>query len=100
VLSKTKSQIKELYKEKSSMAIAAKIRGYGSTIYKRSDKPKYCVNCGYDKHYEVCHIKQVKDFPDTASMAEIHALDNLIALCPNCHWELDHGMLRIQDIVK
>lgn len=77
------------------MAIAAKIRGYGRVIYDKSTKPKLCINCGYNKHYEVCHIVAIKDFPDAATMSEVHALDNLIALCPNCHWEFDHGMLTL-----
>lgn len=98
ILAYTIGQIRELYKDKSSMAVAAKIRGYGQTIYKNSDKPKYCIHCGYSKFYEICHIIAVKDFPDTATMAEVHAIDNLIALCPNCHWEYDHGMLSIEQI--
>ena len=98
VLGYTIAQIKELYKDKTSMAVAAKIRGYGATIYNRSTRPKYCVNCYYSRHYEVCHIRQVKDFPETATMAEVHALDNLIALCPTCHWQLDHGMLDVDTI--
>jgi 5-methylcytosine-specific restriction endonuclease McrA len=91
----TLGDIRELYKDKSSMNVAAKVRGYGATIYRNSDKPKHCVNCGYSKFYEVCHIRAVKDFPGTATMSEVHSLDNLIALCPNCHWEFDHGMLTL-----
>jgi hypothetical protein len=25
-------------------------------------------------------------------MRVVNSLENLIALCPNCHWELDHGL--------
>lgn len=96
ILNTTILQIKTLYKDKTSLAVAAKIRGYAKTIYNASDKPKYCVNCGYSKHYEVCHIRAVKTFPDDATMREVHALDNLIALCPNCHWEFDNGLLNIE----
>lgn len=92
----TVGQIKELYKDKTLLAQAAKIRGYGKTFYDRSNKPKYCINCGYSKHYEVCHIKAINSFDDNATMAEVHALDNLIALCPNCHWEYDHGLLLLE----
>jgi hypothetical protein len=49
-----------------------------------------CEVCGYSKQVEVCHIKAVKDFPDTALVSEINSRDNLKYLCPNCHWELDH----------
>lgn len=100
LLNTTVDQIKEAYNNKSSLSFAAKVRGYGKTIYEASNMPKYCVNCGYSKHYEVCHIKAVKDFPDTATMAEVHSLDNLIALCPNCHWEYDHSMLTLDEILR
>lgn len=67
-----------------------RITANAKNTYSKSDRPKHCVKCGYDKHYEVCHIKAIKDFPDTAKMKEVNHLDNLIALCPNCHWEFDH----------
>ena len=59
-------------------------------IYDLSDKPKQCVVCGYDKHYEVAHIKAVSDFDNNALITEINNVDNLIALCPNHHWEYDN----------
>lgn len=92
----TLGEIRELYKDKTGMAVASKIRGYGKYIYNKSDKPKHCAACDYNKHYEVCHIRAIKNFPDTATMFEVHALDNLIALCPNCHWEFDRGLLVIK----
>ena len=51
--------------------------------------------CGYDKHYEIAHIKPVSDFEDDALITEINSIDNLIALCPNHHWEFDNGLLNI-----
>jgi hypothetical protein len=24
----------------------------------------------------------------------VNSLDNLVGLCPNCHWEFDHGLLQ------
>lgn len=91
----TLGEIKQLYKDKTTMAVAAKIRGYGKTIYDRSNKPKQCIVCGYRKHYEVCHIKSVSSYSDSVTMAEIHSLINLVALCPNCHWEFDRGLLSL-----
>jgi predicted restriction endonuclease len=95
----TLGQVRDLYKDKNSMALAAKLRGYGYSIYIRSDRPKKCVVCGYDKHYEVSHIRPVSSFPDTATMAEVHDLNNLVALCPNCHWEFDHFGLDISKYI-
>lgn len=68
----------------------SRIRELARNIYNKSNKPKYCTKCGYDKHYEICHIKPIHKFSEKSKISEINSLDNLIALCPNCHWELDH----------
>jgi len=49
-----------------------------------------CQVCGYDKHTELCHIKPIADWEDTALLGEVNSPDNLYVLCPNHHWELDH----------
>lgn len=64
-------------------------------VYKNSDKPKQCVICGYDKHYEVAHIMAVSDFADDTLISDINNPENLIALCPNHHWEFDNNLLNI-----
>lgn len=51
-----------------------------------------CSKCGYDKHFEVCHIKPISEFPLDTPISEINNSKNLIPLCPNCHWELDHNL--------
>lgn len=72
-----------------------KLRGLSRKAYLKSDKPKECHNCGYAKHFDVCHVKDVKDFDGQTLVTEVNSLDNLIALCPNCHWEFDHGHLEL-----
>jgi hypothetical protein len=52
-----------------------------------------CTQCGYPHHVQACHIKPVRDFPNSALLTEINAPENIALLCPNCHWELDHGLL-------
>lgn len=52
-----------------------------------------CEICGYSKHVEICHIKPIKDFDENATIQEINSRSNIIGLCPNCHWEFDHGMI-------
>lgn len=64
-------------------------------VYSDSGKPKCCYNCGYSKTFQVCHIKAVSEFPEGALVGEINHIDNLVALCPNCHWEFDNGQLSI-----
>jgi hypothetical protein len=49
-----------------------------------------CEHCGYFKHQEVCHIKPISSYPLTTMISEINSADNLLILCPNCHWEFDH----------
>lgn len=49
-----------------------------------------CAMCGYKLHVEICHIIALKDFPDTALISEVNHPNNLVALCPNCHWEFDN----------
>ncbi|WP_288980209.1 HNH endonuclease [uncultured Flavobacterium sp.] len=58
---------------------------------------KPCANCGYDKHVELCHIKAVSLFDDTALIGEVNHPSNIIQLCPNCHWELDNNILDLKN---
>lgn len=71
------------------------IRKLSAAIYDNSGKPHKCAICGYDKHIEIAHIKAVSEFDDSATIAEINSIDNLIGLCPNHHWEYDHGILKL-----
>jgi 5-methylcytosine-specific restriction endonuclease McrA len=74
------------------------IREHASRILKSKGKP--CERCGYSIHVQVCHIKPISQFPKTALLSEINALSNLILLCPNCHWEFDHGIITLEQIRK
>lgn len=51
--------------------------------------------CGYDKHVEICHKKAISSFSLDTLVSEINSPDNLIALCPTCHWEFDNELLNI-----
>lgn len=57
-----------------------------------------CIRCGYSKHFEACHIKAISSFSLDTKIALINSPDNLIALCRNCHWELDNGHTTIEQI--
>jgi predicted restriction endonuclease len=52
-----------------------------------------CENCGYDKHIEVAHIKAIGLFTLETLINIINSPRNLLALCPNYHWEYDHSLL-------
>jgi hypothetical protein len=61
---------------------------------------KPCQICGYSMHIELCHIKPVTSFPETATLGEVNHPDNNLVLCPNHHWEYDNKKIRIEDIPK
>lgn len=75
--------------------ISSRIRALARYAYMKSSRPKICQNCGYDKHIEVCHIKAIDSFSMDTKISEINSMDNLVALCPNCHWEFDHDLLSL-----
>lgn len=66
--------------------------------YLKSDKPKFCINCGYKDSIQVAHIKPISSFPEDTLIGEINNLDNLIALCYPCHLKFDRGNLTLEDI--
>lgn len=76
------------------------IRARCRRVYEKSDRPKCCLKCGYDKHYEVCHIKAISEFSLESLISEINSKENTVALCPNCHWEFDHGFIKKEEIVS
>lgn len=75
------------------------IRAHARNIYKKSGLPYKCF-CGYDKHVQICHMTAIKDFPMETTVAIINNINNLCPLCPNHHWEFDHGFLTIDQIVE
>jgi hypothetical protein len=83
---------------KAKYQIHAQVRRIARQTYRNSNRPKYCINCGYNTHYEVCHIRPITDFPLETKVGTINDLSNLVALCPNCHWEFDNDYLTIEEI--
>ena len=81
---------------------SASIRSHSRKRFVKSNISNCCEMCSYGKFYEVCHIDAIKDFSLDTKISEVNALTNLIALCPNCHWEVDHGIAskeRLREIV-
>ena len=56
-----------------------------------------CAICGYNKHVELCHIKPISSFSESTTIGEINAPSNNIQLCPNCHYEFDHGLISLSN---
>lgn len=90
----TFGELKGRYKYQKS----SRVRALARNAYLNSGLPQYCINCGYDKHFEVCHIKGIATYSDEALVTEINCMSNLLALCKNCHWEFDQGMLSLDQI--
>lgn len=71
------------------------IRQHSRYWYIKSGRPLACAICDYNKHVEICHIKDVQDFPQNAKITTINEPENLVALCRNHHWEFDNGHLTL-----
>lgn len=85
--------IGDLFYEKRRSARYAKIRNYAKSITKTWEQK--CIQCGYVKHVETCHKQPISTFDPKTPVGVVNCPDNLILLCSNCHWELDHGLLKV-----
>jgi hypothetical protein len=68
------------------------IRSHARRKY-RKELEGSCEKCNYNKHVELCHINAISSFPKDTLVEVVNRRDNVMFLCPNCHWELDHGLL-------
>lgn len=57
-----------------------------------------CLVCGYTHHVELAHIRAISTFPLTTTLQVVNDPSNVLGLCPNHHWEFDHGLLTLEDI--
>ena len=73
------------------------IQKHARYVFEISNKDKCCFECGYSRHFEVCHIIPVSDFLNDTTIIKINDIDNLLALCPTHHWEFDNGYLKIEN---
>ena len=90
----------ELFKKKEWQSARSIIAKDARRKYEVSEKQKKCLICGYDKHFEVAHIKAVSSFDDESKIKDINNIENLVALCPNHHWEYDNSDLTIEELLK
>lgn len=92
---------KEVFsKSKNWQSARTCIRKIASKIFSSSGNSRKCIICGYDKHIEIAHIKSISSFSDDSLISEINDINNLVALCPNHHWEFDNGVLSKEDIIS
>ena len=74
------------------------VNKYAREMYIRTGRPFSCFVCGYQTHVEICHIDPISKFPGITLLTVVNASRNLVALCRNHHWELDHKILDRQKI--
>jgi len=74
------------------------IRGHANSLYKAEKTNPLCQRCGYNKHIEICHIRPISSFPKKTKLKTVNARENILFLCPNCHWEFDHNLLTLGEI--
>jgi hypothetical protein len=85
---------RDCLKELHASSRFAHIRGLNRSWNKNLIKSP-CYACGYSKHVELAHIKPMSSFPSTAKLSDVNSTDNVVQLCPNCHWEFDNGLLNL-----
>jgi hypothetical protein len=57
-----------------------------------------CKKCGYSIHVELAHKIPLHEYPDNTLLETVNDPSNQIPLCRNCHWELDHGLIKLDQI--
>ena len=72
------------------------IRCHAHTVVK--NRVQACCNCGYEKHVEIHHIKDISNFSLDTKISIVNHPENLVLLCRNCHWECSHGLLNLNKI--
>ena len=80
-------------RRRSRSAARRSIADHARRVFLRDHPDPFCAVCGYKKHVETAHRKEVAQFNDDALVSEINDPANLIGLCPTHHWEFDHNML-------
>jgi len=72
------------------------IRNHAHRVANISNLIKKCSACGYDKTVDLCHKQSIASFSKDTQLSVVNHIDNLVYLCPNHHWELDHGLLQCE----
>lgn len=77
------------------------VRRHARKVMNLSNIPKHCPLCSsneFDAVIEVCHIKDISDFPETALISEVNDISNLTYLCPSHHALFDRKLIRRNEL--
>jgi len=83
------------YESDNRRTFKSRVCDHARRTYTNSQQPLVCASCGYNTHVEIAHIKPVASFSGRTKISVVNAVSNLVALCPNHHWEFDHGLLTL-----
>jgi len=76
------------------------VRDHARKVARLNNIINECFICGYTKIVQACHIIPITKFDENTTLAEINNPKNIIGLCPNHHWEMDHNALSEEDRKK
>ena len=76
----------------------SQIQKHARRRYRLTSESLECAVCRYDLHVEICHVIPVSQWPDQTPISVINDTSNMVALCPNHHWEFDNGVLVLSDL--
>jgi len=85
---------------KARYQVHAQVREMARRAYKNAGRSLVCVVCGYTKKVDVGHISPLSDFDLSTPLSEVNAQTNLMAFCPNHHWEFDHQQMSPDMLAK
>ena len=72
------------------------VRSRARINFRNSNKPAICIFCGYSLSIEVAHLHAISAYSSDTVLAVVNHIDNLEAMCRNCHWEFDNGYLTLE----
>jgi hypothetical protein len=76
------------------------IRNQARSRIINSNVPIECNICKFNLATEICHINPISSFSLDSLISEVNHLSNLVILCPNHHWKLDHNQLTDEEHQK
>ena len=85
---------------KRTYQLSSRIRDLARREYCKSKRPQNCIFCDYNKYFEVHHIKAIEEFDLDTPISEVNNINNLVALCPNHHWEVHHNLISKEQLYE
>ena len=82
------------YRSKGSNNFGVAARGEAKRYAKLIGLDRSCIICGYTFYLHLAHVKPLSQFDDSEIMSTTWK-DNVVYLCPNHHYEYDHGKINL-----